>query len=257
MSSRYLGEKKQWKKLLDFIYQDKQPVGWDTEFEGVDFDAGNNCVGTSRIDLWSIGLFTGELHPRGYEIATGYVLPPESTEYFRGFLEDDSIIKPAHNSTVDVHTLYNAGVDVVGVVDTLHLTRFTFPGKFRYGLDALSKEFLDESKFMSFKDLVSVPAYVEKEVKVKRCICGEEGCRKRKAVAATSHDKYISLETITVESGTSSIPISTIRPGHVKWDDYVQYAGQDAVLALELYSYTTAKLKKLNYENPFRFMQQI
>jgi len=253
VSSRYLGDRNQWKKLLDFIYQDRQPVGWDTEFEGVDFDAGNNCVGTSRIDLWSLGLFTGELHPRGYGVATGYVLPPEATGYFKGFLEDDSIVKPAHNSTVDVHTMYNAGVDVVNVVDTLHLSRFAFPGKFKYGLDALSREMLDESKFMSFSDLTAVPAYVPKEVKVKKCVCGEEGCRKRKG----DHTKYIELETITVERGTTNIPISSIRPGHEKWDSYTQYAGQDAVLALELFDFASKKLRKLNYENPFRFNQQV
>jgi 3'-5' exonuclease len=253
MSSKYLGTEKQWGKLLDFIYRDNLPVGWDTEFEGVDFDAGNNCVGTSRIDMWSVALFTGELHPRGYEIATGYVLPPESIGFFKEFLEDASIIKPAHNSTVDVHTMYNVDVDVSGVVDTLHLCRFAFPGKFRYGLDALAKEYLDESKFMSFSDLVAVPAYVDKQVKVKKCVCGEEGCRKRKG----DHTKYTEFETVQAQKGTTNIAISSIRPGHVKWDSYVQYAGQDAVLALELYDYTSKKLRKLNYENPFRFDKSV
>lgn len=261
MSSRFLATRKEWKKLVNYIYSDTNilaipnPIGLDSEFEGVDFDAGNSlcsCVGTARLDVWSIGIYTGRLHPRGYEIATGYVLPRESLEYFKGLLEDGSITKAAHNSTVDVHTFYNAGTDVSGIIDTLHLTRFAFPGRFKYGLDALSKEFLDESKFTSFHELVSVPRFVQKEVKVKRCICGEEGCRKRK-----NHDKYITLETVDVEHGTDSIPISTIRPGHAKWGTYVDYAGQDAVLALELYDYTTRRLKKLNYENPFRFDKQI
>ena len=244
--SLYLDKPAQWKKLIDFIYSDNNPIGLDSEFTGVDFDVGNNCVGRAVLDVWSIAVFNGKMHPRGYECATGYVLPRQSLFHFKKLLEDESISKAAHNSTVDVHTFYNAGVDVRGVVDTLHLSRFTYPGKFRYGLDILSKEFLDESKFMSFHDLCSIPAFVTKQIQIKKCECGEDGCRKRKG-----HVKYMVTEDVDVEHGTTDIPISDITPGHARWNDKVEYAAQDAVLALSLYDYTVKKLKRLKYENPF------
>lgn len=243
----YLDKPAQWHKLVDHIYASKEPIGFDTEFTGVDFDAGNNCVGRSILDVWSLAIFNGELHPRGYERAVGYVLPRQSLEHFKKLLEDESVIKAAHNAIVDIHTMYNAGSDVLGIVDTLHLCRFAFPGKFKYGLDALSKEFLDESKFMSFDDLCSIPAFRTKQVKVKKCDCGEEGCRKRKG-----HNKYIVIEEVDEEFGTELIPLDSIVPGHERWNDKVSYAAQDAVLALELLDYTKRKLGRLYYENPFR-----
>ena len=245
--SRYLPTVKEWKVLSSHIKSSGEAVGFDTEFTGVSFDDGNNCVGRAILDVWSLAIFTGELHPRGYERATGYTLPRQSLEHFAGILNDETIIKAAHNSTVDVHTCYNAGVDVAGVVDTLHLCRFAFPGKFKYGLDSLGKELLDESKFMSFKDLCSIPAFRTKQVKVKKCECGEDGCRKRKG-----HNKYVVIEEVDEEFGTELIPLDSIVPGHERWEDKVEYAGQDAVLALELYDYTCRRLRKLKYENPFR-----
>lgn len=251
MSSRYLDKPSEWKRLIEFIYADVgehgiSPIGLDSEFIGVDFDDGNNCVGRSVLDVWSIAVLNGKLHPRGYECATGYVLPARALTAFKSLLEDENVTKAAHNSTVDIHTFFNAGVDVMGVVDTLHLCRFAYPGKFRYGLDILSKEFLDESKFMSFDDLCSVPRIVTKQIQVKRCSCGENGCRKRKG-----HEKYFVTEDVDVESGTTTIPISDIGVDDSRWKDKVEYAGQDAVLALELYDYTVRKLKRLKYENPF------
>ncbi len=245
--SRYLPTKKEWSKLIKHIESSNEPIGFDTEFTGVDFDAGNNCVGRAILDVWSLAIFTGELHPRGYERATGYTLPRQSLSTFTGILNNESIVKAAHNAIVDIHTCFNAGVDVTGIVDTLHMCRFAFPGKFKYGLDALGKELLDESKFTSFKDLCSVPAFRTKQVKVKKCECGEDGCRKRKG-----HTKYIVIEEVDEEFGVDLIPLDSIVPGHNRWFDKVDYAAQDAVLALELYDYTVRKLKRLSYENPFR-----
>lgn len=250
--SIYVDSEAKWRKLVDYIYEHKEPIGLDSEFTDVDFDSGDNCVGRAKLDVWSIALGTGELHPRGYETARGYVLPRESLATFKDLLEDESIIKAAHNSTVDVHTFFNDGVDVRGVVDTLHLCRFAYPGRFKYGLDVLSREFLDESKFMSFNDLCSVPAFKTKQVKIKKCACGEDGCRKRKASGGLSHDKYVIIEDVDVEHGTTTIPISDITHTSLRWNDKVEYAGQDAVLALELYDFTCRKLRKLTYDNPFK-----
>jgi DNA polymerase I-like protein with 3'-5' exonuclease and polymerase domains len=245
--TKYLNKPEEWQTLINYIYEDRRPFGFDTEFTEVDFNAGENCVGRSVLDVWSIGLYTGELHPRGYEKAKGFVLPSEALSFFKTLLEDESIKKPAHNSTVDVHTCYNAGVDVRGIIDTLHLCRFVFPGRFKYGIDALSREFLDEQKFTSYGELCSIPKHVEKEVTVRRCECGVDGCRKRKG-----HTKYDTTETILIEQGTVEIPISMIQPGSPRWLQKKKYAAQDAVLALELYDFAVRKLKRLKYDNPFR-----
>ena len=241
--ARYIDNEKDILRLVDYI-REEQCIGLDSEFTGVDFDAGDNCVGRSVLDVFSVAVGTGELHPRGYEIATGYVLPRHALGAFKQVLEDGRIVKAAHNSAVDIHTFFNSGIDVRGVVDTLHLCRFAYPGRFKYGLDALSREFLDESKFMSFNDLCSVPAFKTKQIKVKKCSCGEDTCRKRKG-----HTKFVVIEEMDVECGTTTIPISDINPGNAKWDDKVEYAAQDAVLAFEIYDFTVRKLKKLTYEN--------
>jgi DNA polymerase I-like protein with 3'-5' exonuclease and polymerase domains len=245
--AKYLDKPEEWQTLIEYIYSAARPIGFDTEFTGVDFDAGENCVGRAQLDVFSIGLFTGELHPRGYETAKGLVLPAEALPTFKALLEDESVKKAAHNSTVDVHTVHNRGVDIRGVIDTLHLCRFTFPGRFKYGLDALAREFLDEQKFTSYEELCTIPTFVEKEVTVRRCSCGVDKCRKRKG-----HEKIDSLETIMVEQGTTLIPISMITPGTPRWNRKKKYAAQDAVLSLELLDFAERKLKRLRYDNPFR-----
>ena len=248
---KYLQNKRDWTKLFDFILKNEQTIGWDTEFTGVDFDNGDNCVGRSKLDVWSVAIPNGVLHPRGYENATGYILPRESLdhslviEFFKS-----PILKPAHNAIVDIHTIENCGLVVENVLDTLHLSRFLLPGRFKYGIDVLGKELLGVGKFISYKELCEEPNIVVEQQKVKRCICGEEGCRKRKG-----HDKFFVIEDVDVQRGYRTVPISDIRPGDSKWQLKVDYAGQDAVLAFCLADFLIKKAKKLNYENPFRFIK--
>ncbi len=246
----YLTKKKEWNKLIDYILTEKEPIGWDTEFDGVDFSGGDNCVNKSRLDVWSIALFDGGFHPRGYSTAVGYVLPAEAITYFSPVLTNPDLKKIAHNATVDIHTAFNSGVDVVGVIDTLGMFRWLYPGRMLYGLDVLGREFLDDSKFVKFKDLCSEPIFLEEDEEVKLCVCGEEDCRKRKL---PMHLKYTVKQRVLVEQKERKIiPISEIGPLDPRWKTKEEYTAQDPVLSLCLYDFACRRLKKKNYDNPFR-----
>lgn len=242
------------KEVHDFIIsKDIKEIGLDSEFDGVDFDNGDNCVLRSVLDVWSIALFDGGLHPRGYSTSKGVVLSRSVLPVFADILGDVNVKKYAHNSSVDVHTFNNDGVDVLGVVDTLQLARFTFPERFKYGLDDLGKEFLDIGKFISFKELCTEPVIEERIVEVKTCSCGIEGCRKRKGHTKTVEEILEPYET----KKRVRIDIGTIKPGDYRWNTKLEYAAQDAVIALCLGDYCNRKLKKITYDNPFRVGKQI
>jgi DNA polymerase I-like protein with 3'-5' exonuclease and polymerase domains len=236
---KYLATEKEWGKLLDYILRSRGPTGLDSEFSGVDFKSGQSCPDKARIHVWSLAVADGGYSPRGFDTAVGAVLPAEAIPFFRGYFEDAGIVKYAHNSPVDVHAFYNSGVDVLGVVNTLSLARWVYPGRLTQSLDSLSRDYLGTGKIISFKELVTIPAYVTKMVEVKDCDCGAARCRKRKG-----HTKTIRLEAIEVEKGTAQIPLEDIIPGHFRWPILVEYAGQDAVMAFCLGDYLNRVAEK-------------
>lgn len=233
----YVDTPEKWRKLAKYL-ETVEVFGWDTEFEGVDFGKGQSCVNRAKLDLWSVAVYDGGYSPRGFNTAKGYVLPPESLPYFKCVLENPAILKPAHNSNVDCHCMYNAGVDVQGVINTLTLYRWIAPGKFLYGIDVLGEEYLGKGKTEGFSDIFEedVIGTVTKLVDVKVCSCGVAGCRKRKG-----HEKSVEVGYEYTEKviGTRIIPLHEVRPGHHLWTRYVDYAARDAVLALELYDYAS------------------
>lgn len=243
---KYLDKPEQWEKLCDYIIKNKLTTGLDSEFTGVDFKAGQSCPSRAQIHVWSVGIPTGDLNPRGYREAVGVVLPGAAIEVFRDYLENPRLIKFAHNSPVDVHAFYNAGVDALGVINTLSLARWVYPNRLTQSLDSLARDYLGKSKFISFKELVTEPNYVEKEIQVKYCSCGVEGCRKRKG-----HDKLLRTEYVIVEKGTRQIPLDSIVPGHKRFDVLREYAGQDAVLAFEIADYLIGQARKKEIEVPW------
>lgn len=248
---RYLSKEKQWGKLLDYILEHRPPTGLDSEFSGVDFKAGQSCPGRAKIHVWSLAVPSGEYNPRGYNEATGVTLPSFAINFFRPYLEDESIVKYAHNSPVDVHAFWNSGVDVVGIVNTLGLARWVFPTRLSQSLDSLATDHLGHGKIISYKDLTSEPGLVEVERQVKYCSCGTDGCRKRKSTATQGHEKLFRTETEVIEKGTVHIPLETIVPGHRRWNLLVEYAGQDAVMALEEADYLIREAKKRDVNVPW------
>ena len=229
----YLSTEAQWAGALERIERERV-IGLDTEFYGVDFKEGHSCVNRAQVHVWSVAVLTGKMHPRGYRTATGAVLPREALPFFKGMLEDPAITKVAHNSNVDVHALYNAGIDTQGIVNTLSLSRWTLPGRQRYGLDVLCQELLGAGKADHFNDIFRFQrTTVETRWKdVTHCDCGVSGCRKRRGHMKTKVSEPYDVE---VKDGWGFIPLESVVPGHPLWERLVVYAEVDAVRALELH----------------------
>lgn len=226
-SYNYLDKEEEWRTLVDYIRDRKiTEVGLDSEFYGVDLKAGESCIGRSRVHVWSIALFDGGYSPRGYRTARGYTLPAAALEVFRPILTNPAVQKYAHNSNVDVHSIFNtASIDVLGVVNTLSLVRWMVPGRLKYGLDIICSELLGFGKFASFDEVCSRPRMVEETYK--ECSCGVEKCRKRKG-----HDKVDRTRMVPHPTLRDEIPLESIIPGHENFGLLIDYAAQDSVGAL-------------------------
>ena len=240
----YLQSETEWAELARYLTEDYVgPIGLDSEFEGVNFAEGDSCVNKADITVWSLAALGSILDPRGFLRASGAVLPRAALD-FRPITQilTSQRRKVLHNSNVDVHAFYNAGVDLDGVVNSLSLARWTLPGRLTYGLDDLGVDVLGHGKTESFADLFRYPniIQVQKQKKVKRCSCQSEGCRLRKARYVpdldifVEHSKYESVEVETVDKhdGWGFVSqYSVIAEGdkHPLWKRYIAYAQRDAV----------------------------
>lgn len=240
----WLDTEKEWDELVR-ILEKKRIFGLDSEFVGVDFKAGDSCVNKAEIHVWSVGVLTDQLHPRGYRVAKGAVLSRRALQYdpIRKLLEDPAILKPAHNSNVDVHAFYNAGVDVQGIINTLGLARWMFPGRKTFNLDDLGTDYLGVGKTESFDDLFRRPNMITviKEKIVKVCDCGVEGCRKRKGHNKT---EITVQEEVDKQQGWYYEDQRIVVPGHPLWERYEAYARRDATLAMSFYDFCMRQNKQ-------------
>lgn len=255
----YLGTEKEWAELARYLTEDYAgPIGLDSEFEGVNFAEGDSCVNKADITVWSLAVLSEVLDPRGFLRGRGCVLP-RSALAFRPFTQilESPRLKVLHNSNVDVHAFYNAGVDLDGVVNTLSLARWMMPARLTYNLDDLGVDVLGQGKTEGFNDLFRYPniIQVEKKKTVKRCSCMSEGCRLRKARYVpeldifVEHNKYevTEVELVDKQDGwkfISQYEVCKAGPDHPLWNRYIAYAQRDAVLAVELYDYL-CRLKTL------------
>jgi hypothetical protein len=254
----YLATEREWVRCAERI-STESAIGLDSEFTGVDFGQGQSCVNRAKIHVWSIGILTNQLHPRGYKTAVGCVLPAIAIPTFRGILENPSIVKAIHNAPVDVHAFYNAGVDVVGVVNTLSLGRWALPGRQRYNLDDVCTDCLGAGKADSFDSLFKRTKYIDvtktKNIEHRRCLtCGEPGveangfigveCRRRKYPHIQT--RWTVEESVTTQrkDGSYYYDQSLVISGHELWERYVEYALVDAVRAIEFYDFCNRVDKK-------------
>lgn len=229
----YASDAADWERVAARL-RTKGAFGLDTEFSGVDLRS-ESCVRRARVHVWSVAVATGRLHPRGYPITAGVVLPADalSCPAIVGVLNDPKITKYVHNLPVDSHTLANHGIDLQGAVNTLSMARWMLPGIASYGLKDLMPLF-GRRPLGDFKELFRKPKRIPKvnKIREKGCSCGEEGCRKRKG----PHEKWekVRHEIEWIEKGFEPIPLTEIVPGHDLWDTLLKYAGEDAMAALEL-----------------------
>lgn len=137
----------------------------------------------AKVHCWSIGVLTSTAHPRGYRTAVGVVLPFEALlcPELQEALSNPSVVKWAHNSPHDYHSLSNCGVLVRNMQDTLQWARVAVPGMRDYGLKDMEVWALGKKERPSFIDVVSYPSTQQRSTfrKEKFCKCGEKPCRAR------------------------------------------------------------------------------
>lgn len=214
-------------------------VGYDSEFDGVDITE-ESCVGKSKLDVFSIAIPTDQVHPLGFRLPRSWVFEGSLIQHppIKAFLESDSTIKCVHNLAVDSHTARNAGVRLRGGLDTLNMSRWVYPDRANlvsgnYDLDSICKWRVGFGKTENFDEFLGywVDEPYTESVQKNFCLeCMDFGCRKKKP----PHDQK-SLQWTTVNR-TKKVrryeELKTLRPGHPKFERYVQYAAADAELAL-------------------------
>lgn len=237
-----------------------ESAGGDTEFYGwswpdgpaFDYDpSAISPIGRTRVHVWSVAVLTDRLTPRGYRAGHGAVLPESALSFrpLRDWLESDSP-KCFHNLAADDHTLWNHGIRLGGGRDTLSVARWCWPDRASlppsrkpFGLKTLASELLGYDVTVTFEDFME-PNIVEVHSERSQCVCGIEGCRKRKA----PHGQYKAERVELVERGKKPYPLYKLEPGHPLWEKYVRYAAQDAIWAVELNDLAMRQTKELDLE---------
>jgi len=257
MAWKWLQKPSEWAAVAEAI-RTQGIMGCDTETFGHNVKTSTPAFRAS-IDVWSLALRTVDLHPYGYHIARACVLPAAAAEYpaLKSILEDPRILKVFHNAHHDEHAFANHGIHLAGVYDTLETIRLYYPeragvGAGGYRLKPLRFALLGKPEREGFKELTSPQeeSYeVQKEVGC--CVCGVPKCKKRKE----PHGRTVRIDT-HIKVRKIPCPIEGIIPGHPRWERKLDYAGDDAADALELYEMCTqrgimleSKLPELPWES--------
>lgn len=213
-------------------------VGFDTETYGHNIED-TSAPHRARVHVWSLAVRTGAIHPRGFRKAKGVMLSAAALEYrpIIRLLEDEEVIKLAHNLPHDQHSVRNHGIRLRGGIDTLPKCRLVLTDEVSHSLKPLMERKLGR-KVITFKEVVAVPNEVVK-VKVtkhKACVCGTEGCRRRGP--AHPRVKWRKFTPERVIKGLRNLPLESIVPGHFRFPLLTVYAIQDAEGVLEIDDYT-------------------
>lgn len=218
-------------------------IGFDTEFYNVRIGQ-QSTVARAKVHFASLAWLDpgARLHPRGFYIPSAAVVSREVVTKcgpFRALFGLPRFRWLAHNAPVDVHTMYNEGVDIVNVVNTLDLARYVYPGRARaqwggggFTLDALGMEFLGEGKTDGYSDIFTerVEELRPKLVTWRECGCGVRGCKKRSL--KEGHTKYTRTEEVSEPVWVDrEVPLWEVVPGHRLFERAKSYAAKDAVIA--------------------------
>lgn len=240
MAITYVDTQEKLAKVISAIKQ-ADAVGLDTEFSGVDVGA-QSCAARAKVHVWSIAVpyLDNRIGPRGNRLARSAVLPASALEdpEIRAWLEDDTV-KAVHNLPVDAHSIRTSGVRLRGGVNTLSLARWAWPERARgagFTLDSLGGDFLGSGKTLSFKEIFTkmTTEYIIRTKRITYCECGTAPCRKR--TTTPGHRRLERLEETRIPKEVPvEIPLESVGPGHERWQMLLEYAAQDAVLALGVY----------------------
>lgn len=219
----------------------REPVGFDTEFYGVDVGA-QSCFGRARVHLLSVAVKRNPrvILPRGYDLADPAVLSSAALQHqgFRTWLEDCDAKKVIHNAPVDVHSVASDGINTRGFINSLALARWAWPDRARgsgFTLDSLGMDLLGVGKPESFKELFQEDYEIRRSTfrKAEVCECGEK-CGKRRTTPGHSRHEEV-VETVHTRIGQRPVALESVIPGHPLWERALKYSAQDAVLALGVY----------------------
>lgn len=250
---RFLGSVAEWDRLSEFLLSRLPPAGWDTEFHGADLSrySADTVPGRGLVHVWSIGLRTKRLNPRGYLEAESCVLPRDALAHpgLLAWLTHPGARKIGLNTPVDVHATENTwrllgiNAEVAGWEDILGRARHVYPERRApgpgFGLDSLGKDLLGRGKIDSYEEVLSEPNVVSverrKTTHATRCECGAIPCRARSSTPGHARHRVTNVDRWQEEvvRGTRLIPLETVLPGHERWERLVAYSGVDSELALE------------------------
>lgn len=212
-------------------------VGLDTETYGHDVRE-TTAPYRAKVHVWSLAIFDGRpgggnsKSSGGTRTATGVCLPAAAlrSSAIRELLERPDVLKVAHNAPHDLHAIANHGTNVANCVDSLPRARLVYSDHNQFGLKYLSKAILGRV-LSEYKDVLSVPNWVDSTKRVRVCVCGDSDCRKR----GKEHRREDRTYTDRILRGTKLVPLEEVQPGHPLWPGLVRYAIEDAVAALELW----------------------
>ncbi len=233
-------------------------VGLDTEFTGVNVGE-QSCAARARIHIWSVGVPypDNRITPRGNRLTRGAVFPASALSHpeLRDWLEDATAVKVVHNLPVDAHAMRCAGVFLNGAVNSLSLARWAWPERARgagFTLDALGRDLLGAGKLSSFKEIFTrmETEYTIRTRRITYCECGATPCRKR--ATTPGHRRLERLEETRIpKEVVVDIPLDSVVPGHEKWQEALDYAAQDAVLAHGVYDLALRHMARRTVDAPW------
>lgn len=252
MTVPYLDTPAGWDKVVRVI-RAAGVCGWDSETYGHEVDA-STPVGRARVHVWSLAVPTTAVSARGHHVAAGVVLPSAALDYgpLRALLEDPDVAKWAWNAPHDVHSAREHRVQVRGWIDGLPLARVALPGLPRHGLKTVGPH-LTGKPMSKFEDVLSMDVETYRDTRVCSCqslagcdfVVGTRGrgmagvedlrpvwrgerCTKRgRSKAHRSLPAWMPVMIRQLQ------PLESVVPGHRLWDGLLDYAAEDAVVALE------------------------
>lgn len=236
MRAAYLDTPEQWADLAGRLRRARL-FGVDSEFWGTDLRK-ESTVGTARIHVWSVAIRRQRRFPRGFHDCYGFVLPAVALEHpdIIAVLQDPAVRKAAHNASVDIHAFANRGVHLAGIVNTLPLARWTWPGLGVFDLKTLMQVKLGRAPVCEYLDVVrderEITVIKERTRKITVCSCAVPGCRLRKGHTKSKETLTETVSKLKIER--FDIPLYEIVPGHKRFALLVEYAAEDAIAAVQV-----------------------
>lgn len=222
----YAATPEQWDKAVA-VCRRAGICGLDTETFGHDIEK-TSAPYRAQVHVWSLGVLSPEVHPRGHHIASGVVLPGAALLHpaVRLLLEDPAVSKVAHNAPHDVHSIRNHGIVVRGWVDSLPRARVMFPDWPRHGLKTMCR--VVGRQLRKYEDVLTME--VEESRPCMVCVCLDPLCKRR----SKTHYRIPSTKMVKV---MKLQPLESVVPGHPLWAELLEYAAEDAITAMELWDY--------------------